>query len=120
MVRWSEFDVHAHEARRAPKSQAPAVQCEVESKLHDQIIAECNRREWVFIHSRMDLPATTANGTADFIILRNDGRTLVVECKKKGSKPTQAQLGFLARCRKLGHIAEVVWNFDEFTALASR
>lgn len=85
-----------------------------ESELHDQIIAECRRRSWPYVHSRMDQRSTVAVGVADFIILRDGGSPLIIECKRKGSKATPAQQAFLAHCRKNGYVAGIVRSFEEF------
>lgn len=66
---WSKFDADQYEIRRAAKDSNSAEPCEDESKLHRQIIDECNRRGWLFIRSRMDRKTTTDKGVPDFIVL---------------------------------------------------
>ena len=85
-----------------------------EYTLHKQILEECRSRGWLVIHSRLDLPATVAVGTPDFVIIADCGRTFLVEAKARGGKPTTAQLAWLAMAAKLDHEAALVRSFEEF------
>lgn len=89
-----------------------------ESDLHDKIAAECRRRGWAYVHSRMDAPTTTTRGVPDFIIAARDGRTLWIECKSATGKQTPAQLGFALQCERNGHKVHLVRSFDEFFKVA--
>jgi hypothetical protein len=89
-----------------------------ERTMHDKILEVCARRGWIAIHSRMDRPTTQAHGVPDFLILRDGGRVLLVECKSKDGKQTTAQLGFQAWAGKLGHVVHVCRSLDEFLGVA--
>lgn len=85
-----------------------------EAALHNQILDECARRGWIAVHSRMDRATTTAKGVCDFLIIRDSGKVLLVECKSKTGKLTIEQQGFIAWCYKLQHTVHVVRSFQEF------
>lgn len=111
----------AHEAKlKARTLDAPAGEgCADESKLHDQIIAELNRRRYYFVHSRMDRATTQRKGVPDFIVaipgtLNTTPRTLWVEAKRKGGKLTPEQAGALAWLDRDGHETAVVYSLDGF------
>lgn len=107
----------AHEAKlKAGKHEAPTGEgVDDESKLHEQIIAELNRRRYYFVHSRMDRATTQARGVPDFIIaipgtLNTRPRTLWVEAKRKGGKLTPEQAGALAWLDRDGHETSIVYS----------
>lgn len=89
---------------------------ERESKLHDQIIAHCNSRwpRWKYIHARMDKRSTVAVGSQDFTIFLPNGRTVCIECKKKGEKPDADQLAWHKEMEMLGHVVHVVYSEEQF------
>lgn len=91
-----------------------------EVNLHDKIAAECRRRGWAYVHSRMDAPTTTAKGVCDFVIAASRGRTLWIECKSRTGKQTPAQLGFALQCERQGHAVHVVRSFQEFLNVVDR
>lgn len=113
---WTDAEVAFHNA----KAKAPRVVAlnpdavEVESKLHDQIIAELKHRGWYFQRSRMDKRTTTALGAPDFLIFADGGRTFAIECKTAKGKLTREQEGTLHWLQNLGHKACVVRSLDEF------
>lgn len=85
-----------------------------EADLHDQILAECKRRGWLAVHSRMDRATTNAAGVADFIIYASLGRVFTIEAKTKLGKLSPAQLAFAAHLKYNGHQCHVVRSFEEF------
>ena len=89
-----------------------------EKKIHDQILAECAARQWLVIHSRMDMPSSVAIGCPDFVILTEGGRTLLVEAKSRTGKLRPEQRAWLAWAQKLGHPAAVVRSLQEFLEFA--
>lgn len=91
----------------------------LESKLHEQIIEECHRRLWGYIHSRMDRKTTQNKGVCDFVILAEGGHTYYVECKRKGGKLSEDQLIFRAVAARNGHPVHVIETFEEFKQIAS-
>lgn len=92
----------------------PEADTGTESDLHDKIHAECRRRGWVVVHSRMDRPTTSACGVCDFIIFQDGGNVLCVECKSRVGKLSLDQNGFIAAMRKNGHNVQVVRSYSEF------
>lgn len=88
-----------------------------ERDLHEKIEAECRRRGWVTVHSRMDRATTTACGVCDFIIFAGGGVVINIECKGRAGKLTLAQQGFISAMRKNGHEVHVVRSFSEFMQL---
>ena len=85
-----------------------------EADLHDAILAECHRRGFYVVHSRMDLPSTNGLGTPDFIIAMPGGQTLWVECKTRTGKLTREQLGAKVFLEKNGHPHFIVRSVTEF------
>ncbi len=122
----SEFQLQQMQARlkqnkirQAPGARAAAPDgVERERGLHEEILLECSARGWLAVHSRMDAPSTVSIGCPDFVILRDGGRTLLVEAKRRDGKLSVAQRAWLAWASKLGHPAGVVRSFSEFLQLA--
>lgn len=115
----SQFTSQWYQSQLARRTPQPTAETGVdhESELHDDIVAECRRRKWGFIHSRMDLPSTTGVGTPDFCILRDGGRVLLVECKTRTGKLSPAQLAFKCQAECNGHAVHVVRSLQEFLSL---
>jgi len=104
-----------------------------ESVLHDQIIAECQRRRWWFAHSRMDKKTTQSKGIPDFIIAAsstsikafadyynkpmNTPLTYYIEVKRKGAKLTKEQNITRHVLLALGHKWACVYSYPEFLAV---
>lgn len=115
-------DYYAMEARRSPRLKSNPAAVEREGDLQQAIADYCRAKGWYFVRSRMDKRTRTQNGVPDFIIaaiMRNgafDGetKTFWIEAKAKGGKASPAQLATLAHLKKLGHIAAIVQNTDEF------
>ena len=101
------------EASMASELAAPV---ERESDLHDQIETECNRRGYLVVHSRMDMPTTTGLGVPDFIILAS-GRLFLIECKARNAKQTTPQLAFAMLAERNGFKVEVVRSYQAFLAI---
>ena len=88
-----------------------------ESDLHDKVEEYCRTRGWYYIHSRMDRKTTTRIGAPDFVIALATGRTLWLELKRRGGKPTTPQLAALAQLNHLGHTTLVSDNWHEVKAM---
>lgn len=112
-------DYLAREAARKGGRSATCPTCgvEVESEMHDQIIAECKRLGWLWIHARMDKASHMTVGAPDFIILAEGGRVLLVECKTRTGKIRPEQAAFAAWAGKLGHAVHVMRSMEEFHAV---
>ncbi|MDE2105165.1 MAG: VRR-NUC domain-containing protein [Patescibacteria group bacterium] len=108
----------ARQARRNHSVPSLAEPVAHESDLHDQIIAECKRRGWKYVHSRMDRKTTVGEGVCDFIIYADGGKMFHVECKALKGKLSMEQLAFIAWVEKLGHKVHVVTSFGEFLEVA--
>lgn len=87
-----------------------------ERDLHDDIIDLCRQQGWYYIHSRMDRRSTVQVGAPDFVIALPGGKTVWLECKRKGGKVTTSQQGTLLQLKLLGHIASVVYSLEEVKA----
>lgn len=120
---WTEADVAAHNARvlRKPQQVSGPREDELESDLHQDISDYCRGKGWLVIHSRMDRKTTQAVGVSDFVILSGGpfNHVFCIEAKRKGNKPTPAQLAFLAHAAKMGAITAVVYSFNEFLDVIS-
>lgn len=117
-MRFTEAEYQAYVAKQSKeyqeKCRAHCEKVERESTLHNQILAECDRRLWGYIHSRMDRRTTTRKGVCDFVILADGGRTFLIEAKMPGKKFSPEQLKFEAVARRNGHCVHRVETFDEF------
>ena len=99
-----------------------------ESELHAQIIKECMKRGWPFIHNRMDRMSTSTIGAPDFVILgvyssrgvtqffdrTNSPEIYLIECKTRTGKLSVEQLGFQRMAERIGHRVHVVRSLEEF------
>lgn len=109
---WAEFLAYNAKSGAAPMPAGEGV--EKEADLHDQIIAYCKMKRWVYSHSRMDKATTTALGIPDFIIAADNGRTFWIEAKGAKTKVTREQEGMIHWLQSLGHKAAICRNFEEF------
>lgn len=118
MANMSTAEVNAYLAKQFADQRKDAVSTgvpvECESLLHNQIICECKRRQWIYFHSRMDRPTGSTIGQPDFILLLPNGRTLLIECKSKTGKLSSEQLGMIIWAKKLGHTIHVICSMEEF------
>ena len=99
---------------------ADAVPAGAELELHNEIIRECRRRGWVYVHSNPTKKATNQPGTPDFIIAADGGRTLYVECKTKTGKLSKAQADFKRDIEALGHQFHLVRSMKQFLSVCHR
>ncbi len=89
-----------------------------EADLQEQIEAECRRRQWPFVRTRMDKATTfTMAGVPDFVIAADEGRTLWVECKSATGKQTPAQKGFEILLNLRKHEYHLINSFAAFLKL---
>lgn len=90
----------------------------LEKELHREIMDHCDKQwpRWKYIHSRTDKRTRNEEGVPDFIIALPLARTLYVEAKRPGEKPSLAQRNWHAEMAKLGHAVFIVHNFPEFLA----
>ena len=116
---WTTEQYHAHLARQAaasgisnpPDGSSSDV---VEREIQDGIAAECKRRGWYVVRSRMDRATTNGVGTPDLIVFGDRGRVWPIEVKRPGRKCTTEQLAVAAWLRKLRHWWHVVESLDQF------
>lgn len=109
----------AKQAKPSPETGrviAKAVESEI--KLHEAIMAYCDAQwpRWLCVHSRMDEPTTCQKGVADFIIFAPH-KVFCIECKAKGKKQSDAQLGWQVQLNMVKNenvVYAVVWGMEEF------
>lgn len=100
-MRMTTQQVNEYLAKHSQAINKPTVKPEAE--MHQELAEYLRLRGWWFAHSRMDRRTTTAKGVPDFIVAIPGGRTVFVELKRKGGKPTQEQIQTHAHLVKLGH-----------------
>ncbi len=88
-----------------------------ESKLHAEILDECNRRGWLVFHGSMAHRTYRTPGEPDFIVLADGGATILVEAKTRTGKLSTDQLGIMAWAKKLDHTIHVVRSLEQFKQL---
>lgn len=112
-----------YELRRRVKNGTTQVVPEnavtVEKDLHYDIIEECKRRGWPYVHSRMDKVSTQSPGIPDFVIAASGGRTFWVEAKTKTGKQSTEQRGFEMMLNRVNHCYAVVRSMEEFLSFLS-
>lgn len=115
-MRWTKDQLHAYEARQAAvRDTAKHVDpVDLEGDLHAQIKDECDSRDWIYLCSRMDCKTTRTPGEWDFVILADNGLTLLVECKAGQKKRNIKQLALHARAQRKGHYSTCVHSYQEF------
>lgn len=113
-MRFTTAEYQAYLARTAPKQVTAKEGVEREADLHDDIRAECRRRGWIAIHSRMDKPTTSAIGDPDFVILAENGKTYLVEAKSRTGKLRPEQLALRVWAHRLGHTIHLVRSMQDF------
>lgn len=85
-----------------------------ERELHNQIIAYCKSRGWIYLHGSMAKETARTVGEPDFVIMTDRGRTLFIECKTAKGKLSPAQLALHKWAEKLGHTIFICRSMDEF------
>jgi hypothetical protein len=124
---FSSLWLSSYEARSVPASRRSVGQdapeasrpVERELQLHGQIIDECKRRGWKYVHSDPTRPTTCGEGVCDFIIYADRTRMFHVECKSRKGKLSAEQLCFIAWVEKLGHKVHVIDNFMQFLEITN-
>lgn len=117
---WSIADAEMHNLRVKGVSLCSATAelktqaVKHERDLHSQIFDECRRRGWVAFHGSMSERTHRTAGEPDFIILTDDKRALLVECKTATGKLSTEQQAMIAHAAKLGHTIHVVRSMQEF------
>jgi hypothetical protein len=89
-----------------------------ELELHNEIIRECRRRGWVYVHSNPSKRTRQTLGTPDFIIGAGDGRTLWIECKTAVGALSKDQKRFRDGLVANGHAFYVVRSLKRFKQIA--
>lgn len=91
-----------------------------ESKLHEKIIEDLQRRRWWFCHSRTDKRTTQQLGCPDFIVAAPLGVSWFIEVKKKGGKLTKEQ-NIARHCLvSLDHIHSMVFSMGDYETEVKR
>lgn len=114
-------EVIAHNARVASKKtvQVETIQTtkgmgQEESKLHEFIIEQCEKRGWIYLHGAMSKRTHRTLGEFDFCLLANRGRVFFLECKTKDGKLTADQETMKRHGEYLGHKMHVVRSQMQF------
>lgn len=116
---WSEADVARFNSRRSINETIKPDAVKREADLHAQIFDECRRRGWIVFHGAMSERTHRTKGEPDFIILKDSGVVLFVECKTATGKLSPDQLAIKAWASKLGHVIHVVRSIEEFYKVLS-
>ena len=115
----SQADYLAMLARTQPRSLigSPGPTAVRERELHDQVLGECRVRGWICFHGSMAHSTHRTIGEPDFIILRDQGRVILVESKRPGGKLTPEQLALKIWAETLGHKVATIYSFQDFLDL---
>lgn len=87
--------------------------------IHDKIIEYCEKQwpKWMYIRHRTDKKSGIQQGAPDFVIALPNGMTLWLECKAKGKKLTNHQLGWKVMLDQLQQKYALVHSFEEFQSV---
>ncbi len=85
-----------------------------EKDLHEAILDACRQRQWIAFHGSMAHRAMRTPGEPDFVILAEDRRIFLIECKARDGKLTTEQLGIKMWAERLGHVIHVVRSVEQF------
>lgn len=120
-MRWTQEQLTAYELRNRPTIRSvPDEGVDLESPLQEQIEAECRRRGWVCVRTRMDCRNTfTMLGVCDLIIAASNGKVYWIETKRKNAKQTTEQIGFQMMLERNGHVYSLIRSYSEFLAVIS-
>jgi len=88
----------------------------LESALHLRIMEFCDSKwpRWKYLHARMDRRSTIAVGAQDFTVFLPAGKTVLIECKRKGEKRSVDQSAWAMEMERIGHKVHLVTSMDEF------
>lgn len=115
MVRYTKEAYALHLARERADGKLPAVASTgSEAELHAKVFDECRRRGWIAFHGSMSERTSRTKGEYDFVILANQSRIFLVECKTAKGKLSPEQQAIHAWSIKLGHTPHVVRSIEEF------
>lgn len=114
-TRWTRAEWLAYEARRS-NIAVNSDGVDDESELHEQIRQFCaaQPQPWICLHGSVRHRTHRTIGEFDFIILMDNGNTLLVECKSRHGKLSTEQAALSAWATKLGHHPHVVRSMAEF------
>jgi Holliday junction resolvase-like predicted endonuclease len=105
----------AYEDRRSSRRRESAQDgVEVESDLHAQIFDYVRSKGWIAFHGSMAERTHRTEGEPDFIILADGGKMIMVECKSRSGKLSNAQQAIAVHAEKLGHRVYMVRSLQEF------
>lgn len=109
--------VRSQESEVSIKDECPEGE---ELELHNEIIRECRRRGWVYVHSNPSKRTRQTLGTPDFIIPASGGRTLYVECKTVNGTLSKDQKNFRRGIQAQGHVYHIIRSLSSFQMVAER
>ena len=85
-----------------------------EAYLHAEIIQDCRRRGWIYLHGSMASETHRTLGEPDFVILADGGRVFFIECKGAEGKLRPAQAAIAFHAARLGHEIHVVRSMLDY------
>lgn len=112
---WTQQMVDAHQTRvlGKPVQREILEGVEREADLHADIIAECRRRGWQYLHGSMAAETSRTLGEPDFILMADGGRVFFIECKSRNGKLSPAQRDFKAHAERNRHEIHIVRSMRE-------
>jgi hypothetical protein len=114
MPRMTSTELQIYQVKHQKPKEHSGESVDRESKLHEQIIEYCKTQRWVLFHSRMDKKTSRVVGEPDFLIFKPCGQLLLVECKARREKLSEAQQIIKHQLDNMGHPVHVVYSFEEF------
>jgi hypothetical protein len=106
-----------YNARNAPESAGSNGPAIAEAEIHAFILDFCKQNRWIAFHGSMAHKTHRTEGEPDFVILQEDGRVLMIECKTRRSKLSVEQCVMAHWAKSLGHDIHVVRSIAEADAV---
>ena len=122
---WTAADVarfNSKSAKQPPPDDAQGLGEPVmrEADIHQKIIDECKKRQWIALHGSMAQASGRTIGEWDFTIVASRGRVYFIECKTKEGKWTTEQLGMREWAKSLGHFVYECRSFERFLEIVDQ
>lgn len=92
---------------------------EVESKLHQDVLAYCRTHGWICFHASMVHRTYSTIGTPDCIIIANDGRWFLIELKTRTGKLSTEQAALAFWAARLGTTIHVCRSMEDFVKVVT-
>ena len=128
MVRMTQFEVDAHQARVSRPTLLGKGLVELAKKhladeglektLQGKIISDIERRGWMAFYNFVQEETNRPKGEWDVLCIASEGRKFLIECKTRTGKVSKDQQAVHYHAKTLGHTVHVVRSFSQWLQIA--